>query len=670
MTALVTSASRVRRPRRRTLVGLLACLLLSLTGAVVGAGPASAHAELITSNPADGSTVPQAPSTLTIELTEAVVPGATTVTLTDGTGKTVPLTGVQQKQTSDTGPARIYRPGDPGAPTTVSVALPQLTAGVYRVRWTTLSAADLHTTSGVVVFGVQRAVSGAQDGIEDGLPPLAEVALRWLGLLGAAAAAGALLVGRLGVAHVTLTSARRLGLLAVVGAGTAAIAGGALLAVQAAQSGVGVVSVLSASGYAWRWGLQEGAALLLVVAAAFSLRGRLPRAATAGVVLLAGYAGGTAAVGHAGAVGLTDPLRFVADVVHVAAALLWVGLVVSVAVLAADREARREWRPLALAIGRTAGWSVAVVTVTGLLLAAAQVVSLDALLLSTYGRLLLGKVALAAVGGVVALGTVLALRSANPVLPRRLRELAGTIRRRPGLRVLVVLEAALLVGVVVAAAGVASARPASGTEWIPSSEAVPLRSGQARDLVETLKVSPNRPGRNFVSVDVFSQYLPPPGPITSVTVVLTRPGAQPLNVPMKQDTPQATAQASPVGGPQAPWVGVTDGVDRPGSWTATVVVTRQDVETATASYPWLVVDPKVRLSEPIVSSTPWRTWLDGLAALLAVLVLTGWWLGRRALRTMRADADDEAPQQESQSVTEPEAEPESETVRESVSGSR
>ena len=62
---------------------------------------------------------------------------------------------------------------------------------MYRLAWRSLSADDLHVTSGVVVFGVQRDASGATGQVDDPLPGTLEVLLRWAQLAGAALAAGA-----------------------------------------------------------------------------------------------------------------------------------------------------------------------------------------------------------------------------------------------------------------------------------------------------------------------------------------------------------------------------------------------------------------------------------------------------------------------------------------------
>ena len=559
-------------------------------------------------------------------------------------------------------------------PTTVSVALPQLTAGVYRVRWTTLSAADLHTTSGVVVFGVQRAVIG-RAGRHRRRPATpgggrAALARPPRGRRGRRSP-----VGRSPRRRPASTARVRAPSRAPRGAGRrqrASVAGAALLAVQAALSGAGIGAV------ALRLRLR-----LAVGAAGGRRAARSPRplCSRCGVgcpvprtiagVLLAGYAAGTAAVGHAGAVGLTDPLRFVADVVHVGrrTVLGRVSSSASAVLAAGSRRAPRVapagagHRPAGRRGASRSSWSPACCWPPRRSSPSTRCSSPRT-----------GGCCSARSRSRLSAGWSLSVPCwpcgpRTPLVPRRLR--ATWPARSGGGRACACwssLEAAVLVGVVVAAAGVASARPASGTEWIPASEAVPLRSGQARDLVETLKLSPNRPGRNFVSVDVFSQYLPPPGPITSVTVVLTRPGAQPVSVPMTQDSPQATAQASPVGGPQAPWVGVTDGVDRPGSWTATVVVTREDVETATRELPVAGGRPQ----GPAAAA-------DHLLDTLAGPGWTGWQsCSRRSSSSVGgsaagpyarpvADAELEEPRGPESG---PPREPESEAARESMSGSR
>jgi methionine-rich copper-binding protein CopC len=93
---------------------------------------AFAHAHLVTSAPADDSTLPTAPRALVLEFSEAA---RLTALALAGPG------GAQQK----------LAPLPPDPAKRVSVALPPLTPGDYVVTWRALGA-DGHVTSGKIRF--------------------------------------------------------------------------------------------------------------------------------------------------------------------------------------------------------------------------------------------------------------------------------------------------------------------------------------------------------------------------------------------------------------------------------------------------------------------------------------------------------------------------------------
>ena len=81
-------SSPTRSPRRARLGAFAAALGLGLLGALATAVPASAHDEMIASDPADGSTVAVLPPELTLTFSAFPLdePGATLVEVTDATG--------------------------------------------------------------------------------------------------------------------------------------------------------------------------------------------------------------------------------------------------------------------------------------------------------------------------------------------------------------------------------------------------------------------------------------------------------------------------------------------------------------------------------------------------------------------------------------------------------
>jgi hypothetical protein len=251
-------------------------------------------------------------------------------------------------------------------------------------------------------------------------------------------------------------------------------------------------------------------------------------------------------------------------------------------------EARNDLRGLVVRTGHVAVLSLAVVTVTGIALSGRSVASLDALLLSTYGRLLLAKFGLVLVALAVA------------TLVRR------ALRRRDVRTPLLRLEALALLGVVGVAGAVASSRPALGTEWIPRSQIQPIASAQVEDVVQSLDVEPNLPGRNFLTVDAYQTRRPAPAQIQRVSVTV-------------QGTAGATTSIlRPEGNGR--WVLATDAIDRPGAWRISVRVDRPGVPPTTAAYDWTVADPQARLAAPVVSSAGLRPGTD-LAAVIGATAI-------------------------------------------------
>ena len=97
-----------------------------------------AHAFLDHASPAVGSSLPSAPSAVTMWFTQQLEPAFTTATVTDQAGNPV-----------DTGPAQV----DAKDPTELRVPLKKLPPGTYTVAWHALSV-DTHTTTGHFIFTV------------------------------------------------------------------------------------------------------------------------------------------------------------------------------------------------------------------------------------------------------------------------------------------------------------------------------------------------------------------------------------------------------------------------------------------------------------------------------------------------------------------------------------
>lgn len=127
-------------PRRRTLPALLAAAALAATAVLTVAAPASAHDELVSSDPAAGATLDAVPAEITLTYSADILAedGATQVQITDETGATL----------TDTAPVV--------SGTDVTQALNPEASGVVTVLWRVVSS-DGHPISGDFSFTVPAA---------------------------------------------------------------------------------------------------------------------------------------------------------------------------------------------------------------------------------------------------------------------------------------------------------------------------------------------------------------------------------------------------------------------------------------------------------------------------------------------------------------------------------
>lgn len=564
-------------------VRLLLLLLLAL-GLVVGLAPAAeAHALLESSTPGDGATLDAAPRELVLVFDE------------DVTLATVQVRVVDESGTVTSAPAAR---GEAGAETasTVHVPMPPLGRGRFLVRWSAVSSDDLHPTDGTLVFGVGTSVEAAGRG-DDTLPGadgVGEGLLRWIALLGfGIALAGLLLRRRLSAASAgawsPVTTLRRTVPRAAL-VGLVALAGLAALYVARVAVVGGLLPVLATPAVTLRWLLALLAAGLgLVLVRADSLRHHEFGAAAC----LAVAAAATTSTGHpATAGGATAAL----GALHTVVTVVWAGGVACVAVVAvaarrhgdrtSGRVAARAFTPIALV---TLGTGL----VTGLLLTGALLPSVGAVLSTSYGHLLLAKLALVGLALGSAAGTVLFLVRR----PKRSPASTGVLA--------VMGEAVLLSAAVLAAATVAATHPASPSVWAPAADP-PATTGELStfgdDLVLTVGLGPGQPGANFATVGVLDTRRPAPATITSVSVEAG--AAAPIS---------AVAQSDP-----HRWVAKVD-LASDGPLPVTVRVVRAGMPDVTATFPWTVAPA----TGTHLGGAPLAPITDRLAAALALLALLG-----------------------------------------------
>lgn len=557
------------------------------------ATPAQAHAYLVGSNPADGSTTAHAPRELRLSFSEHVVPEATRIEVvgSDGTRTTLHHLRLLTEDATDT-----------EEPATVVAPLPALAEDGYRLSWETLSSDDLHRTAGVLVFGVGRSVTPLGSSATPARPE--EVVLRGALLACLALALGGLLACR--VLRPTGSDDPDQPLVVRLGLGaswTALVLAMWLFVDQLVVSGAGATAVLL-DGYGTRWLVRMAGLSLLTWT--WTVRRRTTAAATwapshlaaAGGVVLTSL--GTSLLGHVGS--SSGPVRVLASSVHVAAALTWAGAVVC---LAAVLLVERQGGVVALlrtlrAFGLPAAGCLTLAAVTGVFLGSGVVGSVDAALLTTYGRALLVKVLLVAVATGLGLRHHLRVRGPHDLdLPRRGLVLEG--------------------GVLLAVLGLTALLASSGTATDPAlvrAGAAPsaIVSHQVADLQVSAGLGPNVPGRAVAIVDVFDTRRPAPAPVTGVDLRL---------------------------GDQAiPLRGLVDGhwsasvsLAAPGAHPLTVVVHRAGLPDTTGRFTWVVGGSAHR--EVLLSQRPLGPRLLLASGVLALVAGFGWTVVALRLRRRR-----------------------------------
>src|ERR1700736_1549046 len=415
-----------RRRGRRPAARLVLASLIAFAALVAVRIPASAHTNFVGSDPPDGSALGQSPTVVALDFDSKVAAALTNVLLVDAEGRAHSITSVSV---------------DPGDNTRLLIAVPVLPRDTYRISFFTLSAGDLHLTRGSVVFAVASTPSLASQGPSFGEVRFAEVALRWLGIIGLSAAAGGIvfLLGVLPAAvpgmSATMRLRRRLGVLAMAGGAAAVLAQALLLVSQAFDAGnvgAGLGTLLTQSDSGVRW-LAEMAMLLGLLVALivchrrrYAGRVRALSVYTLLITLIVGVTVAEAFSGHTGSDSSATPWGVALRTAHLLSVEVWAGgllalLLVAITLLRLPRAEvpAGALQSILAGFGKWAGPAFAVIVVTGLLLAGAEVATVTALLSTTYGLLLIVKIAL------VAVALLFAVRHARMLARRPRRDDGG-----------------------------------------------------------------------------------------------------------------------------------------------------------------------------------------------------------------------------------------------------
>ncbi|QDY90003.1 hypothetical protein E7Y32_07105 [Arthrobacter sp. UKPF54-2] len=371
-------------PRVRRLLGLVFAVSVLLGMPAV---PAWAHGELVSTTPAEGAVLPGAPGSVELAFDEPVSLVPDGLQLYDGSGGHRSLPGEAVEAT-----VRVTLPSD-------------LAEGSYVLGWRVVSD-DSHPESGVLSFAVGQAGASVPTVVKSDAGPVDVLygVLNAFGYLGLFCLVG-LTVFDLFIARATAAGRRlpRAAALVAVGAYLVLVP---LTTVR--ERGLGLGALFDpAVVTGWPW----GPVLTLVLAASgvvlMLFRARLQRRAGFWV----GTVGAAAALASVLPVGHTQTfgprwLVMGADLVHAATAAVWLGgLVALILHLTSARRRKSDPAAAAVVLGRfstLAGGVVVLLGLTGTILAVVIVGSVTALVGSSYGLLLLAKLAMVAVIGALA----------------------------------------------------------------------------------------------------------------------------------------------------------------------------------------------------------------------------------------------------------------------------
>lgn len=362
----------IRIIRAAASLGLAAALILP--GTVLG------HALPQSSVPAAGAQLTTPPGQVSIVFGERPDPNLSTIKVLDTTGATV-----------TSGPTAAVA-GDP-----VELAVPlkaNLPDGVYTVSWRTVSAVDGHLATGSFAFGIGVAPpaggSGASaTGTTSAGPSAGAIVGRWLLYLGLVALLGLAVFGAL-VAHGSPASVRRVLPVAWL---LGAIGTGLVIAFELGDAGVDPGRVFATS-----FGPGVVARIVPMIVSGIAVDvASFGRSRTRAALVMAGVGAVGAMLADVGlshaAAGTNVGFDVLVQVIHVVAVGVWLGgllgLVVNLRVTPSEATAG-----LARRFSRLATVGIATVAVSGLLRAIAEVGTLDALVSTGFGLLVIAKTAL------------------------------------------------------------------------------------------------------------------------------------------------------------------------------------------------------------------------------------------------------------------------------------
>ena len=626
-------------------------LPLSVLLTLLALAPASAeaHANLVESDPAVNSVLPDSPERVTIRFTEPLEPALSEIRLLDAQGRRV-----------DSGDSAV----DPNDPHLMSVSVEPLENGTYTVAWKNVSTVDGHRVRGAFVFSVGEPISpaAAPSGLDQPiLQSPAEPVARWIILLDILSIVGGMsflvLVARPalavpGVQAEIVAELRRLlswGVLGMAWIASVSLIVASVLQLVSQASVVYETSVVGALGNPLRSLLAETdwgrlwiwrALLAALMTAVLTVEWRRvrrepePRCSLALIYITAVLGIGVlvtiSMTSHGAATPNVRSIAILNDLVHMVSASVWVGGLLSLAMavyvsfgLLGDSERRLILAALARRFSIIAGLSVAVLVMTGLYSAWAQVTVIQALR-TPYGWTLAVKIA------IVALLLLAAAANLVWVRPR----LSSDGRAAYWLRRLVAIECVLAVLVILSVGFLTALEPA---RQVASRYGADVRDQRLtfRESDEgaemTLQIIPGQVGPNTIEVSIRDRY---GEPITNATDVRVR-----LSY-LDTDLGETPLSAAHTGGGEYLLEGQLIGLA--GAWQAELVVQRPDAFDARAAFRFevsggggsLAIAPSADMGRTLLGI---ELGVLGLVFLGVGLPMGGWY-SRAGLLTMATGA--------------------------------
>jgi copper transport protein len=442
MTRPATTARAAPAPIRRAVGALITGGLLGLVLALSLAGPASAHAVLVRTDPSAGTVLLVAPAEIDLTFSESVRPVS--------------------------GQVRVLGPNnarvDSGSPKTagdvISIPLQQnVPRGTYLVTFRVISS-DSHPVGGGFTFSVGAPSSNPPTATGstrvDRAVAIAFGAARYLGYAGLVLIAGPVLF--LNSLWPQRLSRRVPVRFAIAGLWAVTVSALAEMYLEVPYVTGGGLFSISASALIDALSDQFGAAhmirLAAVTAGAVVLRQflteRVPSAVdrAVGAILAVVVIGTWPLSGHPGASSV-PVISVVADAAHLTAMSIWLGGLVMLGAVLLPKAEHRELRAVLPVWSSWAMIAVSVLVIAGTAQALVEIRSVGQLIGTTYGRLVVAKVALLAV--------VLAVALFSRLLVRRMRHEDVSASR---LRRSVLTELAITAVVIGVAATLVQAPPA------------------------------------------------------------------------------------------------------------------------------------------------------------------------------------------------------------------